>query len=218
MNKTIIICCPGDNFSGKFITSITYLIRYLTSKGFNVSFSSAYTRNIYEVRNKCLMGKPESGLKQLPFGGQKYDYILWIDDDIIFTPEDFDKLYKEDKDVISGLYLMANGLQFAAVEFWDEDFFQNNGTFEFLHKRDIKTRLLPFKVEYVGFGFLLFKQGVFEKLQYPWFDPTYLKIKDCEDFSMEDVSLCLKLKKHDINVYVHPEVLVGHEKKVELNV
>ena len=216
MNKTIVICCPGNSFTGKFLTSLTYLIRHLTSKGFKVLFSSTFTRNIYEVRNKCLMGKPDNGPDQLLFAGQEYDYILWLDDDIVFTPEDFEKLYKEDKDVISGLYLMANGSQYAAVEVWDEEYFQDNGTFQFLNKQDIKSRLLPFTVEYVGFGFLLFKKGVFEQLKYPWFEPTYLQIKDCQDFSMEDVTLCLKLKKKRIDVYVHPEVVVGHQKQIEL--
>ena len=218
MKKTIIICCPGNSFSGRFLSSLTYLIRHLNSKGFDVFYSSTYSRNIYEVRNKCLMGKPESGPDQEIFNGKEYDYILWLDDDITFTPEDFDKLYKEDKDVISGLYLMANGTQFAAVEVWDEEYFESNGTFQFLQKTDIKTRLLPFSVEYVGFGFLLFKRGVFEKIPYPWFEPTYLQIKDCQDFSMEDVTLCLKLKDLNINVYVHPEVVVGHLKQIELRV
>ena len=218
MKKTIIICCPGNSFSGRFLSSLTYLIRHLNSKGFDVFYSSTYSRNIYEVRNKCLMGKPESGPDQEIFDGKEYDYILWLDDDITFTPEDFDKLYKEDKDVISGLYLMANGTQFAAVEVWDEEYFESNGTFQFLQKTDIKTRLLPFSVEYVGFGFLLFKRGVFEKIPYPWFEPTYLQIKDCQDFSMEDVTPCLKLKDLNINVYVHPEVVVGHLKQIELRV
>ena len=218
MKKTIIICCPGNSFSGRFLSSLTYLIRHLNSKGFDVFYSSTYSRNIYEVRNKCLMGKPESGPDQEIFDGKEYDYILWLDDDITFTPEDFDKLYKEDKDVISGLYLMAKGTQFAAVEVWDEEYFESNGTFQFLQKTDIKTRLLQFSVEYVCFGFLLFKRGVFEKIPYPWFEPTYLQIKDCQDFSMEDVTLCLKLKDLNINVYVHPEVVVGHLKQIELRV
>ena len=94
MNKTIIICCPGDNFTGRFIRNLTYLIRHLNSKGFDVLFSSIYSRNIYEVRNRCLLGKPEKGQDQKLFDGEKYDYILWIDNDIIFTPEDFEKLYK----------------------------------------------------------------------------------------------------------------------------
>ena len=40
------------------------------------------------------MGKPDNGPDQLLFDGQEYDYILWLDDDIVFTPEDFEKLYK----------------------------------------------------------------------------------------------------------------------------
>lgn len=216
MNKTIIICCPGKSFSGKFIKNLTQLIKHLNNKGFKVYFCTTYSRNIYEVRNKCMFGNPQRGVDQKPFNGIEYDYILWIDDDIVFTPEQFQKLYKEDKQVISALYLMANNTQFAAVEYWDEEYFQQNGSFEFLNKEDINSRLLPFKVEYVGFGFLLFKHGVFEQLQYPWFEPTYLEIKDATDFSMEDVTLCLKLKKKNINVYVHPEVIVGHDKVINL--
>jgi len=216
MNKNIVICCPGDSFSGNFVKCLTYLIRHLNSKGFKVYFCSTYSRNIYEVRNKCLLGDPEKGSDQKPFDGKEYDYILWIDNDIIFTPEDFQRLYREHKDVISGLYVMANNTHFAAVEVWDEQYFQTHGSFEFLHKQHINHRLVPFKVEYVGFGFVLFKYGVFEKLKYPWFEPTYLQIKDAHDFSMEDVTLCLKLKKKNIDVYVHPEVVVGHEKILEL--
>jgi len=113
---------------------------------------------------------------------------------------------------------MADSTQFAAVEVWDEEYFQKHGTFQFINKRDIRTRLLPFTVEYVGFGFLLFKKGVFERLKYPWFEPTYVNIKECKDFTMEDVTLCLKLKKLRIDVYVHPEVIVGHRKEIELRI
>lgn len=218
MNKTIVICSPGSSFSGRFLFSLTLLIKHLNNKGFKILFSSTFSRNIYEVRNKCLMGSPEKGPDQEVFNGQEYDYVLWLDDDIAFTPFDFDKLYEEDKEAISGLYLMADSTQFAAVEVWDEEYFQKHGTFQFINKQDIRTRLLPFTVEYVGFGFLLFKKGVFEQLKYPWFEPTYVNIKECKDFTMEDVTLCLKLKKLLIDVYVHPEVIVGHRKEIELRV
>ena len=218
MNKTIVICSPGNSFPGKFLVSLTHLIKHLSNKGFTVKFCTTYSRNIYEVRNKCLLGKPENGEGQKLFDGLEYDYILWLDNDVIFSPSDFDKLYKEDKDVMSGLYLMSDNTHFAAVELWDEEYFQSNGSFEFLHKKDIGTRLLPFKVEYVGFGFLLVKKGVFEQISYPWFEPTYLQIKDCKDFSMEDVTLCLKLSKLNIPIHVHPEVVVGHYKQIEMRI
>ena len=218
MNKTIIVCCPGDCFSGNFIKCLTYLIKHLNTTGFKVYFCSAYSRNIYEVRNKCMLGSPVKGSNQQPFNGMEYDYVLWIDNDMVFSPSDFDLLYKHEADVISGLYIMANDREFAAVEYWDEDYFQKHGSFQFLARTDIRTRYMPFKVEYVGFGFILFKYGVFEQLQYPWFEPTYLKIKASKDFSMEDVTLCLKLKEKNIDIHVHPNVILGHEKTVELRV
>ena len=218
MNKTIIICCPGDSFSGGFLRNLTYLIRHISSKGFKIYFSGSYSRNIYEVRNKCLLGTPTKGKDQLPLNGIDYDYILWIDNDMVFTPADFDNLYNADEDVISGLYVMANDREYAAVEYWDEDYFSEHGTFEFIEKGSLRNRYLPFKVEYVGFGFILFKKGIFEQLKYPWFEPTYLQIKQSKDFSMEDVTLCLKLKQKKINVYAHPDVVLGHEKTVELKV
>jgi len=137
---------------------------------------------------------------------------------MVFSAADFDLLYKEDVDVISGLYIMANDKDFAAVEYWDEDHFQKHGSFQFLAKEDIRSRYMPFKVEYVGFGFILFKRGIFEQLQYPWFEPTYLQIKTSKDYSMEDVTLCLKLKEKEIDIYVHPNVILGHEKTVELRI
>ena len=71
MNKTIIICCPGNSFPGKFITSLTFLIKHLSNKGFKVKFCTTYSRNIYEVRNKCLMGKPGNGKNQKLFNSAK---------------------------------------------------------------------------------------------------------------------------------------------------
>jgi hypothetical protein len=165
-----------------------------------------------------MLGSPVKGSNQQPFNGMEYDYVLWIDNDMVFSPSDFDLLYKHEADVISGLYIMANDKEFAAVEYWDEDYFQKHGSFQFLARTDIRTRYMPFKVEYVGFGFILFKYGVFEQLQYPWFEPTYLKIKASKDFSMEDVTLCLKLKEKNIDIHVHPNVILGHEKTVELRV
>lgn len=211
----VMICCPGNNFSIKFINSITKLLRYLHSKGIEYKLSNAFSRNIYETRNKSLLGDPSIGDNQLPFNGEEYSHILWIDDDIVFKPEDFDILYKSNKDVISGFYIMADGKQYAAVKVWDEEFFEKHGYFQFMTPNDIEDNNEPIQIEYVGFGFLLIKKGVFEQFKYPWFEPTYLKIKNAEDFSMEDVTFCLKCKNKKIPVFAHPKVRVGHIKTIE---
>jgi lipopolysaccharide biosynthesis glycosyltransferase len=53
-----------------------------------------------------------------------YDYIMWIDSDIIFTTEQFDKLLSNNVDICGGVYLMEGGQQFAAVKNWNEEKFK----------------------------------------------------------------------------------------------
>ena len=52
-----------------------------------------YTSNVYHVRNMCLGGDVTKGARQKPFQGNiDYDYIMWIDSDMVFKPEDFTAL------------------------------------------------------------------------------------------------------------------------------
>ena len=111
---------------------------------------------------------------------------------------------------------MADGKQYAAVKVWDEKHFQEHATFPFMTPDDIRDGKRPTRVEYVGFGWLLVKRGIFEQMSYPWFEPTYLNIREAEDFSMEDVTFCLKCKKLGVPVFGHPKVIVGHNKVIEL--
>jgi len=162
----------------------------------------------------CLGGDSTKGEDQKPFQGSvDYDYMLWVDSDNIFTPQDFLKLYNLKKEIASGLYLTQDAKNFATVKNWDEKFFEKNGYFEFLTAESLKQYKQPFIVDYTGFGFILIKKGVFEKLKYPWFRPVWKKFGNVTEFTMEDVSFCHLVKEHGINVWVHPEVVVKHEKK-----
>lgn len=212
----IMICCPGTSFSIQYIKNLTDLLCSLQHNKLEYKVCTTYSRNIYETRNMSLLGSPEKAQPEVPFDGEDYSHILWIDDDITFKVEDFWNLYSTNLDIVSGLYIMSDNIQYAAVEHWDEDFFSENGFFKFIKPEDIENIMKPFEVSYTGFGFLLIRKGVFEKIGYPWFEPTYVKIKDAEDFSMEDVTFCLKCKKNKIPVHVHPLVRLGHNKTIEL--
>lgn len=215
MNK-VMVCCPGTSFTSRSIICISNLLKYFLRTNAQYNFSFTFSRNIYETRNKCLMGLPEGGKDQKPFNGNEYTHILWLDDDVLFNTSDVEKLFDADKDVVSGLYLMSDRENYAVVEKWDENYFNQNGSFEFLDKKTLAKKEDLFKVSYVGFGFLLIKRGIFEQFEYPWFDPRYLQIKSSTDFCMEDVSFCLKCKDKDIPIYVHPEVKVIHRKPIHL--
>jgi hypothetical protein len=104
---------------------------------------------------------------------------------IFFKVDDFIKLYNMQKDIASGLYLMQDGKQYATVQDWNEDYFKKYGNFEFLTSDKLKQYKDPFTVDYTGFGFILIKQGVFEKLKYPWFRPIW----KCK-FNMHTIRQC----------------------------
>jgi len=165
----------------------------------------------------CLGGDIARGPAQLPFDGKmNYDYIMWIDSDILFTVEQFQRLLNRNVDVVSGLYKMEGDKYFAAVENWDEEYFAKNHCFEFLAPEKIAGRNELLRVDYTGMGFMLIKKGVFEALDYPWFEPKKHTIGGMVDYSMEDVSFCLKVKEKGFSVFVDPTIIVGHEKKVVL--
>ena len=44
------------------------------------------------ARCKCAGADVRRGKKQKPFDGLPYDYMMWIDSDIIFNNESFEKL------------------------------------------------------------------------------------------------------------------------------
>jgi hypothetical protein len=188
-------------------------------KGYEVYFANRYTSNVYYVRSMCLGADVRRGVNQKPFDGKiDYDALMWIDSDILFTPQDFFKLLSHDKDIVSGLYLMENATQFPAVEKWDQKYFEKNGSFQFMTKEDIKKKKGLFEVSYNGFGFMLIKKGVFEKIPYPWFAPKMMKIGQCEDFPSEDVSFCLRAAEYGFKIWIDPTVLVKHEKLIPIEV
>ena len=219
---TIVFALPGRNFTNKFLLSWSELLLNLFKLGYNIRISQKYTSNVYYVRNMCLGGDVMRGIEQKPFNGElDYDYIMWIDSDIVFNTNQFLQLLQHDKDIVSGLYLMDGGKQFATVKDWDLNFFRKNSTFEFLTPQMIndwkkKNPGKLMEVEYTGFGWMLTKKGVFESLKYPWFSPIYEnKIqKNVVDFCSEDVSFCKKVLQKGYKIYIDPNIVVGHEKSI----
>lgn len=217
MNKQIkIICCiPGRTFSNNFLKCWTSLINDCYKNNIQLMLSCAYDSNVNFVRSKCLVGHVLRGKHQKPFDNKlDYDYILWIDSDMTFKSNDLFRLINLNKDVCSGLYLMDGGKYFACVKNMDNEYFKENGHFEFLKKEEIDQDSLPFIADYVGLGFCLIKKNIIEQLEYPWFEPKIFDFGVIREFTSEDVAFALKLKEKNIKIIVDPSVVLGHEKTI----
>jgi GT2 family glycosyltransferase len=213
----IVFCFPGSSFSGEFLESWTNLMIYCIKHEIKFALQRRGGSVVNFVRTMCIGGAVLRGKDQKPFGGAlDYTHLMWIDSDIIFTPQEFQKLLEDDKDIVSGLYLMADNQHFTVVKDWDEEYFAKYGTFNFLQKSDIKNQNQLFPAAYNGMGFMLIKKGVFETLQYPWFEPIHQSIKNLEDFTSEDVAFCLKAREKGFEIFVDPTVIVGHQKSMIL--
>lgn len=128
----IVFCLPGRNYSGTFLQCWTQLMGWCLSNGITMSMQQYYSCNIYYSRNMCLGGNVLNGANQKPYNGQlDYDYMMWIDSDVIFSVDQFIKLLQYQKDIVGGLYLMEDNYHYATVENWDEEFLKKMDTLHF---------------------------------------------------------------------------------------
>jgi hypothetical protein len=218
----IIACIPGDNFSSAFLVAWTNLVHHCFMKGHTLLLSPGVSSMVHFARAQTLGCDVLKGANQKPFDGKvNYDYILWIDSDVIITPRDFDLLLESPHAVTCGRYMMAGGVMYAIVKDWDESFFQQHGTFQFLTDHDIdklqKTGDRYHVVAYAGMGCMLMKRGVIEALKYPYFTSPILQTGDnIQDICSEDTSICRRLTKVGIPIHLDINVRVKHIKPVLL--
>lgn len=211
-NKTIIFCLPGKTFSGDFMMNLFELLTFLKSEGVQYKISQQYSSMVNYARCKCLGADVSKGKKQNPFDNYNYDYIMWIDSDIIFNIESFKKLVEMDKNIASGWYSQPGNMT-PVVEKMNDKFFTKHGHYKFISTKEMIERSDVFKADYIGFGWVLIKKGVFEKIEYPWFAPKIINInKNIQEVCSEDVAFCIDAKNSGFEIWLDSTCRVGHEK------
>ena len=204
----IVFCIPGKTFSDKFLKCWTNLIKYLSSIDIEWELVSKYSPIIHEVRRLSINDAIN----------KDYDYIMWIDSDIIFTPVDFEKLLSHDVDIVSGLYLVKSGddiqqhesiyacigMNDEKIKKWEIDRYievGNNTPIQYNFNTNSLNELIEVKGN--GMGWMLIKKGVFEKIDNPF---------DSKISIHEDLAFQTKALKEGFKSYVDPSIQLGHEK------
>lgn len=215
----VLIALPGNSFSGKFMMNLVDIVIHLRTKDYKVYLMNEYSSFVAFSRMRTLGLDVLKGATQKPFDG-KLDYDVWLtlDSDIICTPDQVIELIEDTKTypVVSGLYRMADLKSLCAVEKWDEEFFKQYGTFQFLSSETIfEEKYMP--VAYTGMGFFACRREVLEKLKYPYFHHQLIEIAGengrlLRDMCSEDVAFCKNLNDAGIQVTVNTSLRVGHEK------
>lgn len=211
--KTIIFCIPGSFFSQEFLRSWTAVTLWCQENSITPILSQSNNPDLYTARNECLGGGIQGSTDLKPFQNQSYDYLMWIDSDQIFTPDHFAKLLGHDVDVVAGLYMMEDSGTFTTVKDWNEEYYKEHGRLLHLSPEEIQGQTKLLEVAFTGLGFCLFKHGVIESLDYPWFAPMDKKIGKINVSIGEDAAFFYRLREKGFKIYIDPTVIIGHERR-----
>ena len=212
----LVLCIPAMTFDPDWtFHCLLPFLNYCSTKGISVMVSREVARaNLSLARERLIMEKSsdcDDFTITAPWNGKvDYDYILWIDADIKFGPEDFERLVADDKDIITGVYPMMHSaetdgsvsISLSASGMDGVSFNTMGGGLE--------------ECLVCGFGFILIKRGVFECIPRPWFPCQRMTMLGRDCMPGEDIAFCLKAREAGFQVWVDRGVFLPHKKETYL--
>lgn len=212
----VLIATPGNSLSNMYVKSLTETLSECDNKNISYKWLNSYSSLVHHARELTVTGGNSLELDpdhKGPLGDTvTYDKIFLIDSDISWKVEDFFKLYNSDLEVISGAYLLFNGL---VSTIHTENFPGGIPKNKIVEIKDIQ------EANSIGLGFVAVKSGVFESIERPWFAHLPQAIQTSSgkiiyDSVGEDISWCMRVKNSGKKIYFDPTVLVNHIKTVSL--
>ena len=184
--KTLIAVPTMDMCQSRFAQSLATL-----DKVGDCQVSFIMNSLIYDARNKFC---------QQAIDGE-FDYIFWLDSDMVFPSYVLQQFMQHDKDIVAGLYF-RRAYPFTPVAF--SELRRENGILRMKDLEEWPNDL--FEVDGVGFGCVLMKTDclfdIAGKEGGVWFTPT--------PDAGEDAAFCLRAKEYGYEIWVDPTVKLGH--------
>ena len=182
------ICVPSrDEVHIGFTRSLCNLTNRLTKQNVDFDLHIVCGSVIIESRTALVKEALENNAT----------HTLWLDSDMHFPANVFDKLYEHQKDIVAAQY-STRYAPYRTVAFTDCENADNRLDASFgLHK-----------VWAVGMGCMLVNTDVYNNLPKPWFDHEYNKRLDT--FSGEDIYFCNQAMHHGYEVWIDASIELAH--------
>lgn len=208
---SVVIATPGHSMKAEYVESLLETCQWLSSNQYTYKLLNKYSSFVPSARELTATDtySHDWGTREVGAGKFTYDKIFWIDSDIQWTVEDFIKIFTSPLEIVSGLYQTSpDGI--VAVNFPDDQ-----GRPTKVNKIEFLLHDEPVKVGGVGFGFVAMKQGVFEKMERPWFLINRVKWDEVDFHTNvgEDYSWCASAQRAGFDIWVDPQVKVLHHKE-----
>jgi hypothetical protein len=178
----LAICIPSrDNVPIGFAKSLANL-------------TATLERNNITYDLKIMLGSVLPDLRMnLAYSSLNSYYILWLDSDMHFPSDTFEKLKSHDKDIVAATYSTRNKPQ-RSVAFMDQD--------------NIELRLEEkyglHEVFAVGMGCMLIKTEILKSMSEPWFKFEWDSIT--KTYSGEDIFFCRTAADHGYKIFVDADL------------
>lgn len=188
----LLIAIPSvDYIHFKFSESLSKLMQWLTVNGVDYRV---------EFKGGALVYMSRDYLVDYAYRWNTgFTHVLWLDADMVFDPDIFEKLYRNDKDYVAALYRVRHGKKRLCL-------FKNihpDQKFEIEEVRSYRGEL--FEIAGSGFGCVLTTVKLLSDLAQEYgsaFTPT--------NKMGEDVAFCDRVTKLGYKMYCDPKVHVGH--------
>ncbi len=132
-----------------------------------------------------------------------FDYLFFIDDDVLLPFDAFHRLAEHDKDIIAGVTHIRGYPYYPMIfNFTDEEYKKNSYVTNYAKMADPFTGLL--KCDAVGFSCCLIHTRLLKKIEPPYFITS--------THQTEDVFFCKRVRDYipDQEIFVNVKVETGH--------
>lgn len=211
--KMTIAWCDNGMVDGKFMQGVTDVM--LHSGVEVVSTLRSQGNQIARQRDKVINHWYESN---------KSDWLLWVDSDVVISPEKF-KLLWDNKDaverpIVSGVYFTTDTPEEPLMDpqptlFW----FVTKGDEVGLKRIHPLPKDMLIKIGAAGMGFVLMHRSVVDRIRKVLPDvPLFSDMGHGKKFMGEDIYFFALCDKADIPAYAHTDATVPHMKRFSFDV
>lgn len=209
----VVIATPGKELHQGYVDSLVKTTEWLNQQGLTYKWINKSGSLIHTTRELTALNsyEPDWETTQIGRGEFTYNKIFWIDSDIGWDVEQFQKIWQSDHDIVGGMYQTSPDGRVAVAKF---DF---DGMPTVVREQDfILEEQRYIEVYGLGFGFIAMKSGVFEMCDRPWFLAERIQWPHI-GFELnigEDYSFCVNARRNGFRVMLDSEVKVKHYKEI----
>ena len=207
--------CDGGLVDGRFMDGLLLAIMNAPKLGMRI---------VNKIRvNGNQIGRQRQVLFDNWADVTKTDWLLWIDSDIVVTPDSLKLLWdsadKVFRPVVSGTYFVSKENEKSLMQPFPALFKEGSNKHELQIIHPLPQNEL-IKVDSAGFGFLLMHKSIVPKLREV--SPNYSLFAEEEGigdkYISEDIVFFRKLKSAGIDLYAHTGAVVQHMKRFSFDI